>query len=300
LGFLHKRIKSKIIKTQTIKPSNEEQNEQYFYQMLLLFKPWRNESLDLKQNFNSYEESFLNAVKNNTINNILVTQFQDQQKRIKEAIGYANKLIEQAKISIQSEENSNDLTSTNEYCQNLLNLGVNDFKQDKIDKEELNLSVESLNKEQKDIYNIIIDQISNQSNERSMCKQCNNKNTKIYSSSLHKCSYQNIKPLKLFVSGVAGTGKSFLIETLCKKIKLDYSGDNIEWSVAVLAPTGIAAFNINGLTIHRFFKLPVFNENQEKHWQLTDDALKIMRTYLPNLKLIIIGKILSIIRIVIF
>ncbi len=93
MGFLHKRIKSKIIKTQTIKPSNEEQNEQYFYQMLLLFKPWRNESLDLKQNFNSYEESFLNAVKNNTINNILVTQFQDQQKRIKEAIGYANKLI---------------------------------------------------------------------------------------------------------------------------------------------------------------------------------------------------------------
>jgi ATP-dependent DNA helicase PIF1 len=63
------------------------------------------------------------------------------------------------------------------------------------------------------------------------------------------------------------------------------------WIVAVLAPTGIAAYNINGITIHRFFKLPVFgNSDGDKHWDLSGDNLKDMRDILKNIKLIIIGK----------
>ena len=51
----------------------------------------------------------------------------------------------------------------------------------------------------------------------------------------------------IFVTGKAGTGKSTLLglfRHLCKK------------RVAVLAPTGVAALNVNGQTIHSFFKLP--------------------------------------------
>ena len=89
-----------------------------------------------------------------------------------------------------------------------------------------------------------------------------------------------------------GTGKSFLIDTICSKLNAIYgkASSNPGWVVAVLAPTGLAAFNINGMTIHRFFKLPVFNNGRDKHWQLTDSALKIIRQCIPNLKLIIIGK----------
>ena len=61
--------------------------------------------------------------------------------------------------------------------------------------------------------------------------------------------------------------------------------------MAVLASTGIAAYNINGITIHRFFKLPVFgNSDEDKHWDLSSDNLKDMRAILNNIKLIIIGK----------
>ena len=49
------------------------------------------------------------------------------------------------------------------------------------------------------------------------------------------------------------------------------------WIVAILAPTGLAAFNVNGLTDHRFFKLPVFNDKGEKHWPLSDSNVKIIR-----------------------
>lgn len=50
----------------------------------------------------------------------------------------------------------------------------------------------------------------------------------------------------VIVSGSAGTGKSTFIE-LFKK--------NTKKSVVVLAPTGVAAVNVQGVTIHSFFKL---------------------------------------------
>jgi len=37
------------------------------------------------------------------------------------------------------------------------------------------------------------------------------------------------------------------------------------WIVVVLAPTGIAAYNINGQTLHRFFKLPISHGKIERH-----------------------------------
>ncbi len=49
----------------------------------------------------------------------------------------------------------------------------------------------------------------------------------------------------VFVTGRAGTGKSTL---------LDYFRKTTEKRVAVLAPTGVAAVNINGQTIHSFFE----------------------------------------------
>ncbi|XP_029160319.1 serrate RNA effector molecule homolog, partial [Nylanderia fulva] len=58
--------------------------------------------------------------------------------------------------------------------------------------------------------------------------------------------------LRLYVSGEGGTGKSFLIKTIKCWIK-----QNLNKDTAVTAPTGIAAFNINGLTVHRLLQLPV-------------------------------------------
>jgi ATP-dependent DNA helicase PIF1 len=51
----------------------------------------------------------------------------------------------------------------------------------------------------------------------------------------------------VFVTGKAGTGKSTLIHHL---------RDTVKGNVVVLAPTGVAAMNIQGATIHSFFRLP--------------------------------------------
>ena len=73
-----------------------------------------------------------------------------------------------------------------------------------------------------------------------------------------------------------------------KFIKNRYKGQD-GWLVVVLAPTGLAAYNFNGQTMHRFFKLPIFKDADETHWGLSDNVLKSIRPYLLNVKLFIIG-----------
>lgn len=53
----------------------------------------------------------------------------------------------------------------------------------------------------------------------------------------------------LFLTGKAGTGKSTFLKYICANTKKKY---------VVLAPTGIAAINAGGSTLHSFFKLPFY------------------------------------------
>ncbi|MCH7549525.1 MAG: AAA family ATPase, partial [Candidatus Krumholzibacteriota bacterium] len=65
--------------------------------------------------------------------------------------------------------------------------------------------------------------------------------------------YQKIEALieagepLIFVTGKAGTGKSTLIK---------YLRNSVRRNSVVLAPTGVAAMNIQGATIHSFFRFP--------------------------------------------
>ena len=59
----------------------------------------------------------------------------------------------------------------------------------------------------------------------------------------------------MFVSGVGGTGKSFLIEAIKALITDIWSTDDLTFTVA--APAGLAAFNVGGITTHRLFQLAI-------------------------------------------
>ena len=76
----------------------------------------------------------------------------------------------------------------------------------------------------------------------------------------NECHCDNLKPLQMFISGVGGTGKSFLIEAL--KLLVGNIRPSKDKTVAVAALTGLAAFNIGGLTIHRLFQLPIEHEGK--------------------------------------
>jgi ATP-dependent DNA helicase PIF1 len=56
------------------------------------------------------------------------------------------------------------------------------------------------------------------------------------------------------VMGCGGTGKSVLINTLVTCIRTIFQDNN---SVFVTAPTGAAAYNVGGTTIHKEFKIGI-------------------------------------------
>ena len=110
-------------------------------------------------------------------------------------------------------------------------------------------------------------------------------------------SYNNFKtkddPIRLFLSGGAGVGKSIVTNALYEAL-IRYlnsikgeNPDNVK--VVKTAPTGKAAFNINGNTLHSAFKIPA-NRGFE-YCALDSDRLNTIRTQLKKLKLIFIDEI---------
>ena len=88
--------------------------------------------------------------------------------------------------------------------------------------------------------------------------------------------------ISIFLTGKAGTGKTTFLRTLKERS----NKRNI-----IVAPTGVAAINAGGMTIHSFFQLPlspfVPNSNIKNRFDYSKEKRKIMRT----LDLLIIDEI---------
>lgn len=74
---------------------------------------------------------------------------------------------------------------------------------------------------------------------------------KVYLAVQRQLTQLDLDPLRMIVSGTAGTGKSLLIGCLKRLLGR---------KVMVLAPTGVAAFNVNGCTLHSALSLPTKGE----------------------------------------
>ncbi len=102
--------------------------------------------------------------------------------------------------------------------------------------------------------------------------------------------YINTTSVSLFLTGKAGTGKTTFLRHIVANCKKRH---------VVIAPTGVAAVNAGGVTIHSFFQLPfdpylpdvpeLKTEYQmpDKHTQLRKEKIRIIRT----LDLLIIDEI---------
>ena len=63
-------------------------------------------------------------------------------------------------------------------------------------------------------------------------------------------------PLRINIDGTAGTGKSFLISAISTELQTLAFREDKPNPVMCVAPTGISAFGINGVTIHSALSLP--------------------------------------------
>ncbi|XP_025265736.1 uncharacterized protein LOC112638371 [Camponotus floridanus] len=210
-------------------PKSEEIEyyELYFYSLLLLFKPWRDLS-ELKGTWETYTDAFKNS-----------------ESALTKAMKYHERLEEIQKafenIAELMEKRENDLKTADG---------------DKFDDDELDCHPIEADGAMKDLEDF--GKIDVPINLPQMMSRLNEDQKRVFDKVCQVLQNKN-QILRLYVSGEGGTGKSFLIETIKHWIRI-----NLKKATAISAPTGIAAFNIDGLTIHRMFQLPVTHESTPK------------------------------------
>src|SRR5689334_20835606 len=82
----------------------------------------------------------------------------------------------------------------------------------------------------------------------------------------------------LFLTGKAGTGKTTFLK---------YIRENTFKKMAIVAPTGVAAINAGGVTIHSFFQLPFgpFLPTQKNNWEVFNGKVNNQHSIFKNLRL---------------
>ena len=100
---------------------------------------------------------------------------------------------------------------------------------------------------------------------------------------------KNSDVIRLIVSGQGGTGKSRVIEVLNRLVTRDSRANSLP--VVTAAPTGLAAVNVGGSTIHRVLSLPVEHGKPTDYNRLNQEQLTIVRHTLRGLRLLICDEV---------
>ncbi|XP_055685061.1 uncharacterized protein LOC129791128 [Lutzomyia longipalpis] len=111
---------------------------------------------------------------------------------------------------------------------------------------------------------------------------------------IYKCFTSNTLPIRIFLSGSAGVGKTRVINCLYQLITHHF--DNLPNSnpesmkVLLCAPSGMAAFLINGMTLHLAFALPN-TQNPVDIDHFSEDIANTIRCEFKDVKLIVIDEV---------
>ena len=269
LRTLKKRTKKPVIYYPNY--SLEKEPELLYYSFLCLYKPWRREE-DIKGDSATYEEEYFKAI-------LTCPQLKDMSSK-KLDIDKARKKMEEAAdntVENEDEENDDDDNEQIHFAQ-----GIHDFVEmnnssDIQTEEELQECVQTLNQQQRAIYDEVTEKVMQMvEHEKKGC-------------SLKDCDCKT--PAFLYVSGFGGTGKSYLIKVLkgFMYVRDKVYGDPINSALA--APTGLAARNISGLTLHALFFFLVEHGKLPKYSELKPHLLQRIRDSYNDLKLLIVDEI---------
>ena len=243
------------------------------YALILLFTPFRNED-NLIGETETAEEAFKRLL---CANSNLFTHHEKLQNILaanRNVAKIAEAREEEQKIDTHGDnENDNELEVTGEAKDTMKD--VQDLQGHLTDQFSLEERVSMLNCDQDRIFKHVTQHLTHQQQHEA-----------------GTCKCLALKPLQMFISGVGGTGKSFLIQTIQAKVAEIWKDQTSGPTCVVAAPTGLAAFNIGGVTVHRLFQLPIEHEGKTaQYWSLPKASQKMMRTALLDLKLVIIDEV---------
>jgi hypothetical protein len=252
--IVSKRKKLAALKSPYINIVEEE--DEYYYSLMLLYLPFRNEN-DILEGSTTVKDAYEKNVKllrpsnNNGLHN---------------NIDELNKALERIEVFRNlSQTNQSTLSDVSEFL-NVENVDNNDMiieeEKDFVPVEEKSLKerINLLNTEQCEIYE-----------------------------KLKLIIRSGTELVRMMIHGYGGTGKSFLAKVIIDTINL-HKGNKIE-NVVICAPTGVAAKNIGGLTCHSVFRLPIQKFTVGEFSNLSGKILQNMREKWKNINWVIIDEI---------
>jgi hypothetical protein len=276
-------------------PNKRKEPEKYFHHLLMLYFPWRNEQ-ELFGEDHTYISKFYEPD---------VQEVVQRNKEIFEPDGDAiNEALETLRnfdgvpthsydpINDQENEDlrqslpddSDETESFNESLPQHLasnpesvqpSSGICSYNQPlEISDDDLRKTVRSLNNKQRYAYDVVL-------------SWCRNK-----MANLNTLKPSKVDPIHVFVTGGGGAGKSHLIKAIYHTVTkiFRHAPMNPELpSVFLMAPTGVAAININGTTVNTALAIP--RECGNNVPAMSDQRRTQMRLSLAELKLIIIDEI---------
>ena len=295
LGQMRKRKRKAVIRWHNF--NIEKEPEKHYRSRIMLFLPWRTEE-KLRGNHISYEDRYNDKIEQIKATKKMFIHHEDEINNAFEHLQAAGAPqaawdniapgAEEAEEMAHQEGISDERLMAEEDIQHHINQIVNDRPQShneslntKYTKEarkellsprEYNKCIWQLNTEQKTMVMY----------HRKWCKE---------TAQQHK----PVKPYHVFLSGSGGVGKSYVVKMLhTDTVKLFQCSQQIKPEdvlILLTAATGVAAHNINGITVHSAFMLNDRKKAGTTYYNLGSDTLSTLQTHLEQLMVVIIDEI---------
>ncbi len=280
-GSLHKRRRAMCLRTSNLSMNTDD----YYYSLLLLHLPHREEK-ELILEFPTAQEAFLS--KENQLNK---GELKSEQA-MNELVATTQRLRTSLAILQQLGESNDGANNDDEES---LASDYDAYEQDELDCSVIPAPepVRWTNDEERQWQSLTVGEISPNDFRKKLSSLMNDQKRVL------KYLHWKLNPnsgeksqIMLFLTGNAGTGKSWLLEVIVewlRETKASFAGHD---PVVVAAPTGLAAKNIGGVTLHSLLKLPVQHQgcglDQLKLHSLT---LQRMKKSLMDKKFLIVDEV---------
>ncbi|CAB3987819.1 ATP-dependent DNA helicase PIF1 [Paramuricea clavata] len=281
---LVKRQKPRILCSVRFNKNKDPEN--YCREQIMLYTAWRNETTDLLKDFQTYQDRF-EVVKD------VIEQNKKQYENHTEA-------LDQAIQDIESDEFPNVVAPNAQYRDEQDKdigpkatelFGCFDPGKDKQHVEYDLINDIGIYPRTNDDEELVVKRLKD-ADFRKLVQSLNVEQKEFFYHVLNSIKTDKL-PLRLFLTGGAGVGKSTvtnaLYEALTRYLNSQPENDPDDVSVVKVAPTGKAAFNIRGNTLHPAFKIPAnrgFN-----YCTLDRDRLNTIRSKLHKMKVVFIDEI---------
>ena len=281
---LIKRQKPRIIRSVRFNKNKDPEN--FCREQIMLYTAWRNETTDLLKDFQTYQDRF-EVLKD------VIEQNRKQYEHHTEALDQAVQDIESEESSTVVAPNAQHRDEQDKEIGSKASelFGCFDPGKDKQHAEYDLINDIGIYPRTNDDEELLVKRLKD-ADFRKLVQSLNIEQKEFFYHVLNSVKTGKV-PLRLFLSGGAGVGKSTvtnaLYEALIRYLNAQPENNPDDVSVVKVAPTGKAAFNIRGNTLHSAFKIPAnrgFN-----YCTLDRDRLNTIRSQLQRMQVVFIDEI---------